>query len=118
MGKQIFNRINRITKTSSILLLVSFIISVTATSASATNVDSSKDYQVGYHAGAEDGYKVGYDNGLKDCFEYSNHEVLTKILDPIFKDEWTINYKTGYKEGYKKGYIVGYNSGRFQCLKK
>jgi flagellar biosynthesis/type III secretory pathway protein FliH len=118
MGKQIFNRIKRMTKTSSILLFVFFIISMTATSASATNVDSSKDYQVGYQAGAQDGYKVGYDKGLKDCSEYGQNDVLTKILDPILKDELTKSYKTGYKEGFEEGYIAGYNSGRFNCLKK
>ena len=117
MGKQISNRNNRMTKTSSILL-VFFIISVTATSASATNVDSSKDYQLGYQAGTQGGYTVGCDKGLKDCSDYGQNDVLTKILDPILKDEWTKNYKAGYKEGFEEGYIAGYNSGRLNCLKK
>lgn len=115
MGKQIFCRFK---KTLSVSLLVFFLISLTAASASATQVKGTRSYQLGYQSGAQDGYKVGYDAGSEDCLKSGQKGVLTKIPDPLIKDNWIENYKIGYKEGFKQGYINGYNDGRFKCLKK
>jgi flagellar biosynthesis/type III secretory pathway protein FliH len=116
MEKQTFKKINKTSKILGILLLVSFIIFVKAASASVESVDAN--YRAGYQAGIQPGYKVGYDDGLKDCSVHGQNAVLTKISDPVIKDEWTDNYKTGYKKGYNEGYLAGYSKGRFKCLKK
>lgn len=115
MGKQTFTKI---TKILSFLLLVSFIMSVTAASASAISVKGPRDYQIGYRAGSQYGYKVGHHDGYEDCLKYGQKGVLTHIPAPAIKNDWTKNYKRGYKGGYKKGYIAGYNDGRYKCLQK
>ena len=116
MGKQTFKQMNKISKILGVLLLVSFIIFVTATSTSAESVDAN--YQAGYQAGVQQGCIVGYNNGLKDCSAHGQNAVLTKISDPVIKDGWKDNYKTGYKKGYNEGYLASYSKGRFKCLKK
>jgi hypothetical protein len=115
MGKQTFMKI---TKVLSVLLLVSFIMSVTAASASAISVKGPRDYKIGYRAGSQYGYTVGHHAGYEDCLKYGQTGVLTHIPAPAIKNNWTKNYKRGYKEGYKKGYITGYNKWRYKCLKK
>jgi flagellar biosynthesis/type III secretory pathway protein FliH len=113
MGNQTFSRIRKIL---GVLLLVSLILFVTASSASAKL--SNKDYQTGYQAGTKDGYKVGYNAGHEDCLKHGQNGVLTKIPDPTVKDQWTKSYIKGYKEAFKKAYVSGYNNARFKCLKK
>lgn len=115
MGKQTFTKI---TKILSFLLLVSFIMSVTAASASAISVKGPRDYQIGYRAGSQYGYKVGHHGGYEDCLKYGQKGVLTHIPAPAIKNDWTKNYKRGYKGGYKRGYIAGYNDERYKCLQK
>ncbi|MHB8103675.1 MAG: hypothetical protein ACYDEF_16295 [Methanosarcina sp.] len=115
MEKQTFARI---IKVLSFLLLIFFIMFLTAASAGAKNVYVPCDYQVGSQAGAQYGYKVGYDAGYKDCLKYGLKGVLTKIPVPDIKDEWTNNYKRGYIESFKKEYIEGYHDVRFACLKE
>jgi hypothetical protein len=62
MGKQ---RLNRITKMLSVLLLVFFVMFLTAASESAKNVSgSSRDYKIGSQPNAQDGHNVGY--GTRD----------------------------------------------------
>ena len=56
MGKQIFDRIK---KTMAVLLLVLFVVSVTAAAASATQAE--------YDKGFKDGMRVGYKDGLAQC---------------------------------------------------
>ena len=46
MGKQAFNRVNKISNVLGVLLLVFFILSMTAASASAESVDTN--YQIQY----------------------------------------------------------------------
>ena len=115
MGKQ---RYERIKKTLSVLLLVSFIIFVTDASASAKQINVPRNYQTGYHEGAQDGYKVGYNNGYEDCLKYGKEGVLKKVPAPAIKYNRSKNYNRGYKVGFKNGYLAGYNKGRFKCLKK
>jgi hypothetical protein len=104
-------------KALSFLLLVFFIVSVTATSASAANIQGSRDYKIGYQAGVQYGYKAGSDASHADCLKYGQKSVLSKIPHPVIKDNWTTNYKEGYIKGFKNGYVAGYNSVRFTCLK-
>ena len=118
MGKQTFTKI---TKILSFLLLVSFIMSVTAASTSAISVKGPRDYQIGYRAGSQNGYTVGHHDGYEDCLKYGQKGVLTHIPAPAIKNDWTKNnwtknYKRGYKGGYEKGYIAGYNDERYKCL--
>ena len=115
MGKQTFTKI---TKILSFLLLVSFIMSVTAASASAISVKGPRDYQIGYRASSQYDYKVGHHDGYEDCLKYGQKGVLTHIPAPAIKNDWTKNYKRGYKGGYKRGYIAGYNDERYKCLLK
>jgi flagellar biosynthesis/type III secretory pathway protein FliH len=98
------------------MLLVSLILFVTASSASAKL--SNKDYQTGYQAGTKEGYNVGYNAGHEDCLKHGKTGVLTKISDPTINKKWTKSYTKGFKKGFKEGYIAGYNSMRFKCLKK
>ena len=76
MGKQTFMKI---TKILSVLLLVSFIMSVTAASASAISVKGPRDYKIGYRAGSQYGYTVGHHAGYEDCLKYGQTGVLTHI---------------------------------------
>jgi hypothetical protein len=116
MGKQTPNRIKKIL---SVLLLVSFVIFVTAASASARNVNiSPPGSKGGYDAGYQNGYKSGYDIGHQDCLKYGKKGTLTKIPAAFIKDNWTEKYKKDYKDGFKIGYISGYHSERYKCLKK
>jgi len=119
----------RLTKTLGVLLLVSFIMFVTAVSASAnahdrdasaseTNGYGSRDSKIGSLSGSQYGYKEGYNAGLEDCLKHGREGVLTKITDPEINDKWTGKHKRSYREGFNKGYFNGYNDARFKCLKK
>jgi hypothetical protein len=77
----------------------------------------TRDYKIGFLTGATEGHKAGHDAGYNDCLKSGKKGVLTEIIGPTIKDEWTENYKKGYKEGLKKGYLSGYNDARFKCLK-
>jgi hypothetical protein len=104
----------RITKTLGVLVFVSLIMFLTATSASASNVS---EYQKGYNLGFKTGHNAGINAGKEVCLKHGQNGVLTKIPAPIVKKYWTKNYKNGYIKGFKKGYIHGYNETRYKCLK-
>jgi flagellar biosynthesis/type III secretory pathway protein FliH len=113
MGNHTFTRTRKIL---GVLLLVSLVVFVTVSSASAKQVNGN--YQTGYQAGSKAGYKVGYNAGHEDCLKHGQNGVLTKIPSPAIKDKWSKSYTKGYKEAFKKAYISGYNKARFKCLKK
>jgi hypothetical protein len=132
MGKQKFTRL---TKILSVLLLFSFIMFVTAASASGnTHIDASahvrdalasesngygsRDSKIGSLSGSQYGHKEGYNDGLEDCLKHGQEGVLTKMTDPEINDKWTEKYKRSYREGFNKGYFNGYNDARFNCFKK
>ena len=101
MGKQTFNRI---TKTQSVLLLVFFIMFLTATSASAVA-----------------------EQGGKNSMPSASHSILAPALIHIGEDDnnagygsrdYKIGSQAGEQNGYKKGYLKGYRDARFECLKK
>ena len=126
MDKQKFTRL---TKTLSVLLLFSFIMFVTATSASAnvydkdasaseTNGHGSRDSKIDSLSVSQYGYKEGYNAGLEDCLKHRKEGVLTKMTEPEINNKWTRNYKISYTKGFNKGYLNGYNDARFKCLKK
>jgi hypothetical protein len=108
---------DRIKKTFALLLLLFFVLSITAASASASGNSN--------YGKTEDGYKDGYDKGSedgkiqakKDCEQYGSRDVLSKIPSPPDSDGWTEYYKDNYKNVYEKGYVDGYNQIRYGCLK-
>jgi len=103
----------RITKTLAFLVLVSLIMFLTVTSASAS---TDKDYQDGYKIGFKIGLKVGQKAGNEDYLKYGHEGVLKKIPGIKVKNDWTESYKKGIKKGFKKGFIYAYNKARFKCL--
>ena len=108
------NKFGRIKKTFAILLILCFVLSVTAAAASAAGNSKNKDgYSNGYGKGYEDGKK----QGKKDCNQYGSRETLSKIPIPPNNSQWTKYYKDSYNKGYQKGYIDGYNGNRYTCLK-
>jgi hypothetical protein len=120
MDKQTPNRIKNIL---SFLLLVSLIMLITVTSASAVAEQGgknsmpsaphlilapapihigeddnnagygSRDYKIGSQVGSQNGYKKGYNAGLEDCIKHGQQGVLTKFDNPEVKDKWSGNYK-------------------------
>jgi hypothetical protein len=104
----------RLKKTIAFLLMVLFILSVTAASASATCTNGGMN-------GNGDGYNKGFEDGKMqakiDCEKYGSKDVLSKIPSPPDQQGCTEYYKDNYKNGYEKGYVVGYNQIRYDCLK-
>lgn len=102
----------RIKKAFTVLLVLGFVLSVTATSAIAASNNKN---------GFSDGYRKGYDGGKKqgqkDCSKYGIREVLSKIPLPSINHSWTKIYKDTYGRGFHKGYLDGYNGNRYLCLK-
>jgi len=115
MRKQIFTRIR---KKLVIVMLVSLILFVTATSASALSYKDTSAYKLGLKAGSLDGYRIGHSDGVTDCLEHGKNGVLTKILKPLINSKWTRNYLLGYTHGYYNKYHIGYHDARFGCLQK
>lgn len=101
-------------KTLAILLILCFILSVTAVSVSAASNSKNKD---GYNDGYRKGYEYGKKQGQKDCNQYGSKEALSKIPSPPNDSRWTKYYKESYNKGYRKGYIDSYNGNRYTCLK-
>jgi hypothetical protein len=101
-------KLGRIKKHFVILLVLGFVLSVTAASASAAG--NGKD---GYNKGYDDGKK----QGQKDCEQYGSRETLSKIPSPPSKNGWTRQNRDNYNSDYEKGYIDGYNGKRYSCLK-
>lgn len=111
---------DRIKKLLAILLVVLFLISVTAASVDAKpNVYHSKDisYKKGYSDGEKKGERDGKKDGAKDCTRHGRANVLKKMPGPFNKKNWTGEYKTRYNDGYRAGYLKGYNHERYSCLK-
>jgi hypothetical protein len=107
-----------IKKTICLMLLISFIMSVTITAVSATSVKETPDYKLGYHAGTKDGHEAGSDAAKQDCIKYRQNGKNTKIPNPVDKVSWSKNYIVGYNLGFKDSYIAGYHKERFKCLQK
>ncbi|MGB9929511.1 MAG: hypothetical protein ACPK85_14110 [Methanosarcina sp.] len=102
-------KFNLTKKAVAILLIVCFIMSVFPLLANAAN----NGYTDGYNKGFQDG-KI---QAQKDCDQYSNKEVLSKIPPSPGKSNWSQRYKNSYSKGYAQGYIDGYNGNRYTCLK-
>lgn len=139
-------KFDRIKKTLAILLVLCFVLSVTAASVSADDSskygknkedfrDDSNNYgknkedlrddshnygknKEGFREGYQDGYKDGKTQGQKDCEKYGIKEIIQKIPTPFNKYSWTKYSKENYNEGYKRGYLEGYSKSRYTCLKK
>ena len=94
MGKQIFDRIK---KTMAVLLLVLFVVSVTAAAASATQAE--------YDKGFKDGMRVGYKDGLAQCKKDQPKPFAAKAMRASLSD-----YDRGYAEGYDQGFQRGYDA--------
>lgn len=104
-------------KTLAILLLLCFVLSVTAALVSADDnikYGKSKD---GYKDGYSKGYEDGKIQGQNDCEQYGSTEVLNKIPTPFNQISWTKDYIESYNKGYKVGYFDGYSKSRYECLK-
>ncbi|AAM05391.1 predicted protein [Methanosarcina acetivorans C2A] len=110
-------KFDRSKKTLAILLLLCFVLSVTATLVSADeNIKYGKS-KAGYKAGYSKGYEEGKIQGQNDCGQYGSTEVLNKIPTPFNKSSWTKDYTESYNKGYKDGYFDGYTKSRYECLK-
>ncbi len=105
---------HRIKKTFTILLMLCFLLSVTAASASSAGNSKNND---GHRNGYEKGYTEGKKQGQKDCNQYGSRDTLSKIPSPSNDDRWTKDYKDSYNQGFKRGYIDGYNGNRYSCLR-
>jgi hypothetical protein len=115
----VFNKclLMKMKKILGILLAVSFVVSVTAASASANPIKNIHIYQLGYNVGAKAGYKAGFDAGHQDCIKYRQKGATTKIPNSVNKACWSQDYRIGYNMGFKNSFITGYNNGRYGCLK-
>ena len=131
---------DRITKTMAILLLLCFVLSVTAISVNAATFEQrnkfydhagkykhgdkyGQDYKDGnnyrqdyrdgdkYKQGYKDGYNKGLNDGREDCIKYGSKDFIRKIPNPHNKDK-------RYREGFIQGYTIGYHEKRYTCLKK
>jgi hypothetical protein len=102
MENKIFNKT---TKTTAILLVFCFLLSVTVTSVNAAAFEDK------YGQGYKDGYIKGSNDGKKDCNQYGNKDILKKMPDPSDKDK-------SYGKGFILGYNTGYNEQRYSCLQK
>ena len=109
---------DKIKKTLAILLILCFVLSVTAAVANAGESSKYGKNKDAYKKGYNKGYKDGKRQSKKDCRQYGSKEILHKIPDAIVKSSWTKEYKESYTRGYEKGYIEGYNRNRYACLKK
>ncbi len=109
MGEQTFGRIK---KTLAILLLVSFVMSLTCMAVSASTQDykdgCKAGYKAGYTAGKERGYADGYADGSKTAREMGIKHANAGYADQSFSSE---DYRRGYKACYPKGDEQGYKDG-------
>jgi len=103
-------KINKIKKPFTILLAFSFLISILAMSADAS--ENNKDSKNGYNKG----YVEGKKQGQNVCKKYGTRETLIKIPSPSKKYSW-VKYSTDYKNSYERGFTDGYNKYRYSCLK-
>ena len=103
-------KIEKIKRPFAILLAFSFLISILAMSANASenNNDSKNGYDKGYIDGKKQGQNV--------CKKYGARETLIKIPSPSNKYN-LVKYSTDYKNGYERGFTNGYNAYRYNCLK-
>ncbi len=111
---------DRITKVITFLLALCSVLSVTAASVSAANLEQGnkscsheekyKDSD-SYGQGYKDGHGKGYIDGKKDCSQYGRKNILRKITGHSNNDK-------SYCKGFLLGYKAGYNEKRYSCLKK
>jgi hypothetical protein len=88
----------QIKRTIAILLLVCFLLSVTAAAVSA----SQKDYSRGYRKGIRDGYTAGFKACKEERGAYGEH-MYRKAIAPT-------DYDTGYEDGFDIGHRRGYEA--------
>jgi len=124
--------LKQIKKTLVVLLLLCFVMSITATAVSA----NQKDFDRGYR----DGYRLGYNDGFKEC-KTSDHKEQTMMIKKSYhvdKDDYDRGFDRGFDDGFKKGcaaaermnknknqndfnrgyrdgYRLGYNDGFKEC---
>jgi hypothetical protein len=106
-----------IKKTACILLMLFFILSVTAASASAADTGTGSTNGYGYIAGYNKGFEDGKVQAKKDCEQYGSKDILSKIPSPPEQYGCAEYYKHNFNNGYEKGYVIGYNLVRYGCLK-
>ena len=82
MGNKKFDKIK---KTLAILLILCFVLSVTAASASAADNSNMARTKTATKYGYNKGYKDGKIQGQKDCEKYGIKEILQKIPTPFNK---------------------------------
>jgi hypothetical protein len=90
---------SQIKRTIAILLLVCFLLSVTAAVVSA----SQKDYSRGYKKGIRDGYKDGFKACKEEDEKVHAFAYHKKAIGPT-------DYDTGYEDGYDIGHRRGYEA--------
>jgi len=117
VGKQVFDRMKR---TIAILLVVCFLVSLTATAVSASTQDykdgCKAGYKAGYDAGEKKGYADGYADGSETARELTAYKALISKEKETFSSEdyrkgYRACYPKGYENGYKKGYGDGFKDG-------
>ena len=89
--------LKQIKKTLVVLLLLCFVMSITATAVSA----NQKDFDRGYR----DGYRLGYNDGFKEC-KTSDHKEKTMMIKKSYhvdKDDYDRGFDRGFDDGFKKG---------------
>lgn len=94
MGEHTFHKIK---KTMAVLLLVLFVVSVTAAAVSANQAD--------YNRGFKDGLRDGYKYGFEQCKKDQPRPFTQKYAVPAEDD-----YDRGYAEGYDQGFQRGYDA--------
>ena len=82
-------KIDIIKKPLAILLILCFLLSVTAASVSAAHNNQQDNGKDAYKKGFNKGYKDGKKQAKKDCEQHGRKEVLRKISKPFFIHGWT-----------------------------
>ncbi len=110
--------IHRVKETLAVLLLVLFVVSLTAMIVNAQQQIVSQApncYQSGNYSGYQKGYSDGFDIGYR-CLIPSIH-YPTPPDDQICTGSNKTAFDNGFRAGYEVGYNTGYSAGRQLCLK-
>lgn len=97
--------IHKVKKTLLVILLVVFVVSLTAITAGSQVSPTPNCYQSGNDSGYQKGYNDGFDAGYR-CLIPSIH-----YPTPPANQFCTGSNKTAFNNGFKAGYGVGYNNG-------